>query len=124
MKQGNKKMSSGYPSLTPGSEWTRTNSRISSTNLNEEKMYRTTTPTERDLGCMLAKKWSKPTTAKSGRNLPGRGKEADLFWNCRLDSILYKVSMKEFEWLKGKVLEIEDRLEKYKKQQTSLAAKP
>jgi len=32
--------------------------------------------------------------------------------------------MKEFEWLKGKVLEIEDRLEKYKKQQTSLAAKP
>jgi len=34
-----------------------------------------------------------------------------------------KVSIKEFNWLKEKVLEIEDRLEKYKKQQTALAAK-
>jgi len=34
-----------------------------------------------------------------------------------------KVSIKEFNWLKEKVLEIEGRLEKYKKQQTALAAK-
>ncbi|MDI6778065.1 MAG: hypothetical protein QMD77_02635 [Patescibacteria group bacterium] len=34
-----------------------------------------------------------------------------------------KISLKEFDWLKSKVLEIENRLEKYKKQQTALAAK-
>lgn len=34
-----------------------------------------------------------------------------------------KVSVKEFNWLKNKVLEIEDRLEKYKNHQAALAAK-
>jgi chromosome segregation ATPase len=42
----------------------------------------------------------------------------------RIDKIdKEKVSIKEFNWLKSKVLEIEDRLEKCKKQQTALAAK-
>ncbi len=34
-----------------------------------------------------------------------------------------KISVKEFKWLKDKVLEIENRLEKYKKQQSILSIK-